>query len=240
VSETDILLIGITVIAGFASGLAGFAFALIATGTMLHLLPPFQAVPLVLASSLVAQGVSLAVLRGDVAWHKLWPFVLGGILGIPLGTELLLIADAGLFRFWLGLFLVAYSLFMLFRRAGQPIRFGGKPADFAIGVIGGIMGGFAGLSGAIPTIWCGLRGWPREEQRGIYQPYIIVIQLGSLLWVGHSVPMSEGFPMLFLKTLPALVIGVWAGLHLYKRIDDVLFRRIILLMLLISGGVLIF
>ncbi len=243
-STIDLLLIAIMFVASFASGLAGFAFALIATGTTLHLLPPLDAVPLVLAGSLAAQAVSLVVLRGSVTWHRLAPFLIGGIIGIPLGTELLRLADPELFRFWLGVFLVAYSGFMLVRKPGPPLEMNSPAlalaADFVIGFIGGVMGGFAGLSGAVPTIWCGLRGWPRDEQRGVYQPYIVVMQLASLLWVGHRLTISPNVPWLFLLTLPAMLLGTWLGIKLYKRIDDVLFRRIILLLLLLSGGVLIF
>ena len=31
---------------------------------------------------------------------------------------------------------------------------------------GGVLGGFAGLSGVLPTIWSGLRAWPKARQRG--------------------------------------------------------------------------
>ena len=40
---------------------------------------------------------------------------------------------------------------------------------------------------------------------------------------------------LFLIGLPALLLGTWAGFALYGRIDEGMFRRIVLWLLLASG-----
>jgi uncharacterized membrane protein YfcA len=40
---------------------------------------------------------------------------------------------------------------------------------------------------------------------------------------------------LYALALPALVAGLWVGLKLYGKIDDATFRKIILILLLISG-----
>ncbi len=36
-----------------------------------------------------------------------------------------------------------------------------------------ITGGLAGFPGAFVTIWCGLKGWDKAHQRGVYQPFIL-------------------------------------------------------------------
>jgi uncharacterized membrane protein YfcA len=40
---------------------------------------------------------------------------------------------------------------------------------------------------------------------------------------------------LFLLGLPALALGTWAGLQLFGKLDDAAFRRVVLVLLLISG-----
>src|SRR3546814_3544223 len=52
---------------------------------------------------------------------------------------------------------------------------GGRPSDAAVGVGGGILGGFAGLSGPLPLIWLQLRGGPSAEQRAVYQPFNLIV-----------------------------------------------------------------
>src|SRR5262249_28110814 len=171
----DLALIATAFAASLASGLAGFAFALVANGAFLQILPPTTAVPVVLAGSVIAQFFSVFALREAISWPRLWPFLLGGLLGIPPGAWALLAIDPAAFRIVVGVFLVAYSLYAL---AAHPpmIRGGGRLADGAIGWVGGVMGGLAALSGAVPTIWCQLRGWPKAEQRGVYQPHIVGMQ----------------------------------------------------------------
>jgi len=225
--------------AGFASGLAGFAFALIASGVLFLFLPPLEAVPLVLAASAAAQVLTIPAMRKAMSWPRLWPFLVGGLVGVPFGTALLRFAPAAAFRLGLGSFLIAYSLFMLTRRTAYVLPRVGQGADGAVGFVGGVLGGFAGLSGALPTIWCGLRGWTRDEQRAVYQPYVLTMQIASLASVGASVHLSATVLRLLLESLPGMFLGVWLGLRLYRRVDEVWFRRIILALLLVSGGVLV-
>ena len=41
---------------------------------------------------------------------------------------------------------------------------------------------------------------------------------------------------LFLVGLPALALGTWAGLRLFGKLDDQAFRRVVLVLLLVSGA----
>ena len=57
---------------------------------MLHFLPPARATPLIVAFGLIVQGVSGWKLRRAIQWKGLMPFLIGGVIGVPLGAELLL------------------------------------------------------------------------------------------------------------------------------------------------------
>lgn len=226
-------------VAAIASGLAGFAFALIASATYLHLRPPADATPLVLAASLLAQCFSILSLRDAIDWRRLSPFLIGGMIGVPLGVALLHSVSPDPLKRAIGFFLVAYAAFMLLRGVPQPIRAGGAPLDGAIGFVGGAMGGLGGLSGAVPTIWTGLRGWSKDEQRAVYQPYIFFMQAVALGWLFAEDGIGPQAVSDFLWCLPSVALGVWIGLRLYARVDDATFRRIVLMLLLASGVVLI-
>src|SRR5437879_1731657 len=78
---------------GFVSGLAGFGTALMALGIWLYALPPAVAVPLVLISSIVAQTSTLPSIWRTIDFKLVWPFLVGGLLGVPLGTMLVAHAD---------------------------------------------------------------------------------------------------------------------------------------------------
>jgi uncharacterized protein len=226
-------------IAALCAGLAGFAFGLIASGLWLHVLTPAETVPLIAISGLAIHIWSLWRFRTAIVWRRLWPFLLGGVLGIPLGASLLHLADPALFRIGVGIFLVLYGTAMLLRPAVAAIAAGGRAADGAIGLAGGIMGGLTGLTGVLPTIWCDLRGWPKDAQRGIYQSYILVIQALVVVWLMASGDIGSGELKLFLTGLPALALGAVIGFRLYDRVNALQFRRVLLVLLLISGAALL-
>src|SRR5258708_23624257 len=76
-------------VAGFVSGLSGFAFGMVSVAFWLHVIEPAALAPLVVACSLIVQGYSLSTVRRGVDLGRLWPFLLGGALGLPVGIALL-------------------------------------------------------------------------------------------------------------------------------------------------------
>lgn len=221
--------------AGFVSGLAGFGTGLVALGFWLHVVEPLIAAPLVVTCSVIAQVQSTVTLRRGIHMARLWPFLLGGVIGVPLGAAALETIEVGAFRVIIGLFLVIYAGFMLLRRELPRLVWGGKTADGTVGFAGGVMGGVAGLSGPLPTLWCGLRGWAKDEQRGVYQPYNLAILGFALVIYALQGVLTARIGELTLICLPATLIGVWLGLKCYGRVDDRQFRLIVLWLLLASG-----
>ena len=221
------------------AGLSGFAFGLIASAIWLYILTPLQTATLIIAFGLIVQGYSVWKLRGALDWRKLWPFVAGAALGVPVGVSILTWANPAHVRMGVGAFLVLYSLYALLRPAMAPVKAGGALADAGIGFLNGVLGGITGLAGILVTIWCGLRGWPKDVQRTVFQPVAVAIFLMSALWIGAKGAITPDAIKLFLIGLPALFAGTWAGLKLYGRLDEASFRNVVLVLLLISGAVLI-
>ncbi len=222
-------------VAGFVSGLSGFAFGMVSVAFWLHVIEPAALAPLVVACSLIVQGYSLSTVRRGFDLGRLWPFLLGGALGVPIGIALLGSLDHRLFRIVVGGFLVIYAGTMLLLRTMPKISGGGRLADAACGFTGGLMGGFAGLPGPLPTIWTALRGWSREQQRGIFQPFNAAMHVFALGGFASQGLLTQGVGILLLICLPAVFAGAWLGMRLYDRVDDVQFRRIVLVLLLVSG-----
>src|SRR5260370_13012904 len=78
---------------GFVSGLAGFGTALMALGIWLYILPPAVAVPLVLICSVSSQISTLPSMWKLLDFRLALPFVVGGLIGMPIGTLLVARAD---------------------------------------------------------------------------------------------------------------------------------------------------
>jgi uncharacterized membrane protein YfcA len=222
------------------SGLVGFAFSAVAGAVLLHVLPPTEAVPLMMACSIVTQAVSLVALRGAVEWRGSAVLIAAGALGVLPALYLLHHVDARVFRISFGAFLTIYAAAMLFRPAVAYIqRAPGRLHDAVIGFGGGLIGGLTAMPGALPTIWCELRGMPKDQQRGVVQPYITAMQLFALaLMLTHARPSSQALLQLTLS-LPALAAGAMLGVMMFRRVDTVRFRYIVLAVLLLAGLMLV-
>jgi uncharacterized membrane protein YfcA len=220
---------------GFVSGLAGFGTALMVLGIWLYVLPPAVVVPLVLICSIVAQTATLPSFWASTDFKLVWPFMIGGIAGVPLGIVLIAHADPAVFKLSIGVLLLIFPAALYFNRAAVAWGFGGRLADGAIGFAGGILGGLAGLSGPLPILWASMRGWGKDERRGVFQTYNWTVLAAALgLQAGTGFITAEVM-WLALLTLPATLIGAWLGARTYHALSDRNFSDVVLGLLFLSG-----
>jgi uncharacterized membrane protein YfcA len=201
----------------------------------LHFLSPVQTATLIVAFGLIVQGMAVWKLRKAVKPTRLVPFLIGGAIGVPIGGEVLRWASPASLRLGIGTVLVVFGLYSLFRPKLASASDAGRLADGTVGVVNGVIGGTTGLAGIVATVWCGLRGWSPPEQRAVFQPVGVSVFLMTALWLGGTGLVGKTTIGLFLIGLPALGVGTWAGLKLFGRLDEVWFRRVVLVLLLLSG-----
>ena len=83
-----------------------------------------------------------------------------------------------------------------------------------------------------------MKGWSKEKQRGVYQPFILIMQLLALAAIfltqkAHA--QSGGIDMQALSYVPAALLGTWCGLAIFRRLSDVQFARWVNGLLIVSG-----
>jgi uncharacterized membrane protein YfcA len=160
---------------------------------------------------------SLPRIWANVRIQRLWPYLVAGLIGVPIGTALLDRVRVQPLKLGVGLLLIAYVSWMGLMRRPPIVRGGGRLADAAVALVAGVMGGLASVSGPAPAIWAQLRGWDRHQQRAVDRTFFV--------WA--------------LMALPATLIGAQVGVRVYGRITDVQFRWIVLAILGGSGVVLV-
>jgi uncharacterized membrane protein YfcA len=230
-------LVSVAVFSGaLVSGFAGFAFSAVAGAILLHLMPPIEAVPFMMVCSVLVQATSLFALVQDVQWKRCLILAGGGLLGLAPAVYLLQHVDTTLFRIGFGIFIAAYSVYMLWRSVGtRKVFSAGVVGEGLVGFGGGLIGGLTAMPGALPTIWCDLHGLPKGEQRGLVQPFILVMQLIALALLLPRVGWSSGLLFDLALGTPALAVGTAAGVILFGRVDNTVFRRVVLTTLFVSG-----
>jgi uncharacterized membrane protein YfcA len=233
-----ILLFG-AVSGGFVSGLAGFGTALIALGIWLNVLPPGVAGTLVIICSVVSQTSALPTLWRSIDFKLVWPFLIGGLLGVPIGTLLVAHLDPRLFKLGVGVLLLVFPTILFFNKRPFASQVGGRAADGVIGFAGGILGGLAGLSGPPTILWASVRGWGKDERRGVFQTFNWTVLSASLCMHAASGLVTAEVIRLALIAFPGTLIGAWLGTRAYKRLSDRHFGDVVLGILFVSGAVLV-
>ena len=138
--------------------------------------------------------------RAGVA--QIAPLIFGAAFGVPIGVWALAHSNPHYLRIGVGIVLVLFALYGLFRPAMKPIAAGGMPADIGAGFLNGLLGGATGFGGIVATIWCQLRGWPKDQQRAVFQPVGVGTFAMSALWLGGRGAVSRDVVWLFVLGLP--------------------------------------
>ncbi|WP_108513789.1 sulfite exporter TauE/SafE family protein [Bradyrhizobium algeriense] len=219
---------------GFVSGFSGFAMGLVVSGIWLHIITPVQTAALIAGYGLLTQGYGIAKLRHELSWPNIWPLTLGTAIGIPIGVMLLTHINPSFLRFGVGALLVLYAVYNLVRPPIKPLKIG-VPADIAIGISNGLLGGLTGLGGVISTISCQLRGWSKDKQRAVFQPVLfaafVIISISQLVAGSYTIDTVK----LYGIGLPFMIAGIWIGFKLYGTINDETFRKAVLMLVLLAG-----
>lgn len=238
-----ILFLGLGAAAGgFINGLSGSGTALFALGFFLLVLDPVTAVALVALLAVLAGLQGMWVVRKEIFTNpkRLLRFILPGLLGVPLGILLLSIIEASFLRYAIAALLILFGAYFGFRTVLPKFARPTPWLDAGIGLTGGILGGSAGLSGALPMLYLSLRPWPKSETRAVLQPYNMAILCTTVALLFFKGAYDATAVRALLVTIPVGLIATQIGIFVFKRLSDTAFRRLLILLNLVMGlGILI-
>jgi hypothetical protein len=237
-AERSLLISLVILVASLVSGIAGFAFSAICGAMLFHLIDdPVRAVQIMMICSVGGQSLMVWALRREIPWRSLSVFLAGAAIGLPLGIFVLLHTRSALYAQAIGVVLVLYAFFMM---ASRPmiLRRQNSLFDAMAGFLGGVTGGAAAFPGAFVTIWCGFKGWPKEKQRALYQPFILIVQLAAIAILALPGFIPQGRPAFDFAGffyLPAMLLGSTIGMACFNRLSDRQFSLAVNLLLVVSG-----
>ena len=223
------------IIAGFVQGVSGFAFGMVSMSIWVWVLDPHVAAALVVFGALTGQIMAAFTVKRGFHFRMLWPYLAGGLLGVPIGVTLLPMMDVNWFKFFLGMFLVIWCPTMLFLKNLPRLSPNHRVLNGIVGILGGAMGGIGGFAGVLPSLWCTLCTYDKDVQRSIIQNFsLTMLSVTMITYIATNLVAPETLP-LFAVVLPAMLVPTWLGMRVYTRINPVAFRRLILALLTLSG-----
>ena len=223
--------------AGFIQGLTGFGMGLAAMPLLCLFLEVQTAVPLVTLSSVVITTILAVQLRTDISFSRIAPFCLAAVPGILLGATILKSADSTIMRMLLGLLLIFYSLYSLIA-SPRPLslpRFSAWP----IGFMAGLMGASLSTGGPPIIIYTTLTDWSKDQIKATLTGFFMFSSITSA--TTHAVTGITTLQTLiyFSVSVPFLLVGVFVGSSVYRRLPSDTYRRVILLGLILMGLIMI-
>jgi uncharacterized protein len=233
----------IAFLSGLMSGFSGFGFSAIGAASLLFL-PPTLQVPLFQSLSTGNQLLSAGQLRDEMPkslkglWAAPGPCMLGGLLGAPLGIWLLAHLPPARLMATFGILLTVYAAYSYLKPPSLKLRGLSSPlAGIAVGLLGGMVGGFTAFPGAPVVVWIGLLGLSKRQHRAVLQPYLIMSQIYALALIAllHPSYLNSQYWHLLMLGLPAVVPGTLLGVAIYKRISDQSFKRVLYVPLGVAG-----
>lgn len=241
------LLAALYAVAAVFSGLSGFGFSAIGALSLV-MLPPQLGVPLLMVLSVASQALSFGSLARELqqhagVWHRrdgVMPYLVGGVVGLPIGLAILNSLDARPLMAGLGLLLMAYATWSLRTptRAALAAPASSLRSAMLVGAAGGVVGGFAAFPGSALVVWNGIVGRTKEQSRALTQPYILCMQTVSLVLLVALRPelFDATFWTLFALALPGTLFGNQLGVAVYRRTGDRGYRRVTLIALGLAGA----
>jgi uncharacterized membrane protein YfcA len=225
--------------AGFVNGLAGFGVSLFALGWWLQVLTPIEAVAVSLMISVLTGIQGVWIVRHAIQFRDLLRYLIPALYGIPVGLGLLAHLSPEPLKLLIAFFLLGYGAFFSFQRNLPSLTRPTPIIDVAIGFAGGVLGALAGLSGALPTVWLSLRPWPKAKTRAILQPYNTVVLALSALLLALKGAYDSNVLLALAIAIPVALTSAQAGIFVFRRINDAVFRRLLIFLMLASGVVLL-
>jgi uncharacterized membrane protein YfcA len=228
-----LLIIAVVFLAIFTQSIAGFGLALIAMPLLVEGVGIELAAPLIALVGATAELIILLRYRSALNWRAVGPLSAASLLGIPLGVYSLRYLDAHIVPIILGVIILGYALYALFAPRLPEIRREGWAYGF--GFVAGLLSGAYNTSGPPVVIYGNCRQWLPAEFKCNLQGFFLLNSAAVIATHALSGNFTRPVWQAYGLALPAIGLGLVAGFALDRRIEPALFRKIVLLLLIILG-----
>ncbi len=227
----------IALLAGFIKGMVGFAMPMIMISGLSSVMPPEVALAGLILPTLVTNGMQ-ALRQGPAAAiesvGKFRLFLLVGCLALVASSQLVRVLSGDTLLLIIGSAMLIFAAMQLSGRL--PVLEGRSMGlEIGIGIVAGLVGGMSGVWGPPVVIYLTAMGTEKRDQvriQGVIYGLGAValtfahIASGVLTW--HTAVISAAL-------VPPAILGMWLGGRVQDRIDQAVFRKATLVVLIVAA-----
>ncbi|PYE83908.1 sulfite exporter TauE/SafE family protein [Pseudoroseicyclus aestuarii] len=224
-------------VAGTVKGLVGFAMPMIMISGLSMILPPELALAGLILPTLASNGLQALRQGIGAAWataRRFGVYIAAMLVLLAISAQLVRVLDPDVLLLLIG---APITLFALLQIAGWRPRLARRDRriEAGVGALAGFVGGMSGVWG--PQLVAYLTALDLDKREMVRVQGVIYATASVALLAAHlqsGVLRAETAPLSALLVVPALA-GMLLGARLQDRIDQALFRRVTLWVLLIAG-----
>lgn len=227
-------------ISGISKGISGLGLPVIAIPIFTALIDLQTAIVLLTPSTVVTDIImALKFLNKDMKTIKsIIYLIVFGIIGMLIGTQLLVVIDLSILT---GLLSVVVLLFVTISWFDLLPRFNKRPSkwiDATVGLVGGALQGATGSSGPIITIYLLQMKINRVTFLFIINSFFVITGVTQFLRLLQlNLYYVETIKFSLVSFIPVF-IGLLLSFKIQKYITEFLFKKLILILIGISGVIL--
>lgn len=174
----------------------------------------------------------------DLSLKDIWRMTLAAMLFLPLGIYILFIIPENRLRLTLGIFVIVYALYRLFKLPFPELK--NPNWGWVAGIFAGIASGAFSLGGIPGVIYADTQEWEPDRFRLNMFTFFLINGIYSVI-VRYFAGQITGQVLAFFGVgLPFMLAGLYVGTKLADRVNRDQFRKLVLFLLIILGGRLLF
>lgn len=219
--------------AAFVRGFTGFGLAVVGVPLLTAFIAPARIVPSIMILAVLAGVQLMPRIWRSIDWRLLAPVVAGAVIGTPLGTMALAVLPDNVMRLLIGLavLIAAAAIYHGFRFESRP----GLPVSGAMGVLAGVTGGAAAISGPSVIFLFLSSPIPIEAGRACLITFFLISALISSTSAWSQGLMTLDGVVLGAALLPAMLIGNFLGDRLFAKSSAGTYRGSVIFLLAALG-----
>ena len=236
-----LLIFLLTIIASFIQRVSGFGFGIFVMMFFPFFLPSYG--ESVMLSGLLAGSTALLIAIRNwkyIRWRMMWTVALFNLIASFLATEYMASLSNTTLKRCLGVVLILTALYFLFGEGKMGRMFKSKPAQVTIGGISGVMGGMFAMPGPPVVLYCISTLNDKREYVATLQAFSVVFNVGYTLFRTKVGFYSDDTILWWMAGLVGGLIGTSLGTRCFEVISNRTLKRIVYVLMMLSGMVAIF
>jgi len=231
----------LTIVASFIQRVSGFGFGIFVMMFFPFFLPSYGE-SITLSGLLAGTTALLIAMRNfkHIRWSLMWIIVLFNVVVSYIAIEYMASVSNEVLKRCLGVLLVIIALYFMLCDGKIKMVIRSRLSQSVVGALSGWMGGMFAMPGPPVVLYCINAIGDKREYIATLQAYSVVFNIFYTIFRANVGFFGEDTLFYWAVGLMGLVIGAWLGSRCFEYISSSLLKKIVYVMMIISGCVAIF